>query len=234
MTTPPTPTHAEILGWLDSPIPDTSAYRQERRMRSAIRNLIASLTPTKMAEELADKISSHLGIMKAGGKEFVAWEDRGLTRASEYIQSALTAAELSGYERGRAEAFEEAANLILNDRVKYLTFTEAAEAIRALATQPAPEHSEPMRSAEHWAALWPPGMATKDYNDRQKSFIRAIQTNAASAAEPLLEEAMLCVKDFVYLTTHLSPEEDDGSHKCRIPKCVLDKARAVLEKRVKA
>lgn len=37
--------------------------------------------------------------------------------------------------------------------------------------------------------------------------------------------------EFVYETTHLSREEDDGSHWCRIPKATLEKGRAALSLR---
>lgn len=44
------------------------------------------------ARELADKVSSRLGIMKAGGKEFVAWDDGGFEFCSNLIAAALAEA----------------------------------------------------------------------------------------------------------------------------------------------
>jgi hypothetical protein len=45
------------------------------------------------------------------------------------------------------------------------------------------------------------------------------------AATPDLLDALVA---FVYRTTSLSPQEDDGSHWCRIPKTTLNKARAAI------
>ena len=47
------------------------------------------------------------------------------------------------------------------------------------------------------------------------------------AAAPELFEALA---ELIYEATHLSPREDDGSHKCRITAPVLAKARAALSK----
>lgn len=77
---------------------------------------------------------------------------------------------------------------------KYYARYFIAGLIRALATQPAPEPSEPMRSAEEWSALADESPMIVLDGERFLSFIRAIQTNAASAAEPLLEEAMTVLK----------------------------------------
>ena len=37
------------------------------------------------------------------------------------------------------------------------------------------------------------------------------------------------LREMIYETTHLSPQEDDGSHWCKISKSALEKARAALE-----
>lgn len=47
------------------------------------------------------------------------------------------------------------------------------------------------------------------------------------AAAPELYEAL---KAMVYETTHLSPEDDDGSHWCKISREALSNARAALAK----
>ncbi len=55
----------------------------------------------------------------------------------------------------------------------------------------------------------------------------ADETLRALAAErDALREAL---QQMVYETTHLSPEEDDGSHWCRISKQALTQGRAALE-----
>lgn len=57
-------------------------------------------TPSEVAQRLADKISSRLGIMKADGKEFVAWDDGGFAFAAENIQAALDKAYNNGVKAG--------------------------------------------------------------------------------------------------------------------------------------
>jgi hypothetical protein len=39
------------------------------------------------------------------------------------------------------------------------------------------------------------------------------------------------LREMIYETTHLSPQEDDGSHWCKISKRALEKARAALEEK---
>jgi hypothetical protein len=43
-----------------------------------------------------------------------------------------------------------------------------------------------------------------------------------------LEEASKVIEELVYETTRLSPEEDDGSHRCNISKASLMQARSWL------
>src|SRR5690606_26372621 len=51
----------------------------------------------------------------------------------------------------------------------------------------------------------------------------------ASAAAPIsLEEIVEVLREMIYEATHLSPQGEDGSHRCRISKRALDKARAAL------
>lgn len=45
-----------------------------------------------------------------------------------------------------------------------------------------------------------------------------------------LAEAMKALEALIYETTHLSPLEDDGSHKCKISKVALEQGRAALTK----
>lgn len=51
------------------------------------------------------------------------------------------------------------------------------------------------------------------------------------AVTALLREAQLkaALREMVYEATHLSPQEDDGSHWAKISKRTLDKARAALK-----
>jgi hypothetical protein len=42
------------------------------------------------------------------------------------------------------------------------------------------------------------------------------------------KQLLSALKEMVYETTHLSPEEPDGAHWCRIPKEALDAARAAI------
>ena len=43
-----------------------------------------------------------------------------------------------------------------------------------------------------------------------------------------IERLKAALRHLVYEITHLSPEEDDGSHQCRISKPALQSARAEL------
>lgn len=43
-------------------------------------------------------------------------------------------------------------------------------------------------------------------------------------------ELLAALRTMVYETTHLSPLEDDGSHKCKISKAALEAARAAIAK----
>ena len=43
-----------------------------------------------------------------------------------------------------------------------------------------------------------------------------------------IERLKAALRHLVYEITHLSPEEDDGSHRCRISKSALQSARAAL------
>lgn len=93
------PTHAEMLGLMNLMIGEVGTCKvvagsdAEKTFNTvlAIRNLIASLTPSKTAEELLNKLEKTV---------YIAWRDGDPLLL---IQSALTSAELSGYERGRAE-----------------------------------------------------------------------------------------------------------------------------------
>lgn len=49
---------------------------------------------------------------------------------------------------------------------------------------------------------------------------------------PELIGLLEALREFVYETTHLSREEEDGSHWCRIPKATLEKGRAALRSRL--
>lgn len=56
--------------------------------------------------------------------------------------------------------------------------------------------------------------------------VRCSDANKALiAAAPLLVEALI---EMVYETTHLSREEEDGSHWCKISKAALTQARGAL------
>lgn len=184
-----------------------------------------------------------------------------LQEATDIVYTAIDAT--------RAEARREAIGMIEQNYSRQ----GAIESIRALATQPAPEPSEPshaddsrnvcsvchqphfagsfvcincerkpsepMRSAEEWCNSLllgrdnSDGCARPETEMRQQmswgswvNFIRAIQTNAASAAEPLLEEAMTALKDCVdYWPASLNDDLQEVTH---------EKAKAVLAKWVKA
>ncbi len=64
----------------------------------------ASEKDLREAEKLADKISMRLGIMKAGGKEFIAWDDGGIQFAAQLILAEKAAARAEA----RRDALEEA------------------------------------------------------------------------------------------------------------------------------
>lgn len=51
---------------------------------------------------------------------------------------------------------------------------------------------------------------------------------AAGRAEVVEECARVALREFIYETTHLSPEEEDGSHWCRISAETLRAGRAAL------
>lgn len=61
---------------------------------------MARTETTELAQRLADKVSSRLGIMKADGKEFVAWDNGGFNFAAESIQDALDKAYNAGVNAG--------------------------------------------------------------------------------------------------------------------------------------
>jgi hypothetical protein len=58
--------------------------------------------------------------------------------------------------------------------------------------------------------------------------IEELERNLAAAQE---REARLreALQTMIYETTHLSPEEDDGSHWCKISRDALSAARAALK-----
>lgn len=51
---------------------------------------------------------------------------------------------------------------------------------------------------------------------------------APSDQEKLVGELVEALREYVYETTHLSPEREDGSHECRITKATLSRARALI------
>ncbi len=65
-------------------------------------------------------------------------------------------------------------------------------------------------------------------NAAMREHTRTKRMEAAEARATALEDAL---RRMVYETTHLSAEEDDGSHWCKIPKDALTVARAALQKR---
>jgi hypothetical protein len=56
-----------------------------------------------LSESIAEMISLRLGIMTAGGKQFVGWDDGGFDYASKLIQEALDNAFNDGAQHQRDE-----------------------------------------------------------------------------------------------------------------------------------
>lgn len=53
---------------------------------------------------------------------------------------------------------------------------------------------------------------------------------ALAGEKPVGAGVETALRQFIYETTHLSPENDDGSHDCRISKGCLEAGRAALSK----
>lgn len=92
MTDKPQTTDAAMILWLDETHPGERIYPSMMPWFRAIRNRLAELTPTKDAEELANRVTFCHDVA-ASRPEWVV----------EIIQAALTAAEQRGYDRGKAD-----------------------------------------------------------------------------------------------------------------------------------
>lgn len=62
----------------------------------------------------------------------------------------------------------------------------------------------------------------------QAVFFLEEHKRSAEAAEARVRELEEALREMVYETTHLSSEEDDGSHWCKISNATLARARAAL------
>jgi len=67
-------------------------------------------------------------------------------------------------------------------------------------------------------------ISDRDHAERQLAKIVAENMRQSEHVKRLVE----ALQDFIYRTTCLSPEEDDGSHWCRIPQETLTNARQAL------
>ena len=98
----------------------------------------------------------------------------------------------------------------------------------------------PMWIAQEWVYLGPvltPDEAAalqKRCEEAERTAIQAAECHAremsrADALQKRVTKLEGALREMVYEATHLSPQNIDGSHWCKISKRTLDKARAALE-----
>lgn len=65
-------------------------------------------------------------------------------------------------------------------------------------------------------------------HEARKNARTSDDARSIALAQDRIEQLEKALREMVYETTHLSPCEDDGSHKCKISGATLAKARAAL------